>query len=309
MSWHTSEALAVAACCAAFLMPVVTVDAQRGEPGGTDPTGLVAEIAQNQRPVLRVCAHPENLPFSNAQGEGFENRLADLLAEELHAMLVYTWWSQRRGFIRDTLNKGRCDVIMGVPSDSELVSTTSPYYRSTFVFVARRSERLRMVSLDDDRLRTLRIGVHSLGGLGRVPPAEALAQRGIADNVRSYPLFGDYSRPGSMRAPIDAVARGEIDVAIVWGPIAGYFARSTDVPLDLIALPESQSPQLPMSAAIAIGVRRGDVVLRNKLDQILARDRARIERLLEAYGVPLAADAIDSADAAGDGPELPTQER
>jgi mxaJ protein len=290
LSRRSSRVPVVAASCAVLLMRFVAVEAQ-------------------ERPVLRVCAHPENLPFSNAQGEGFENRLADLLAEELHTMLVYTWWPQRRGFVRDTLNQGRCDVIMGVPSDSELVSTTSPYYRSTYVFVARRSERLGMASLDDDRLRKLRIGVHSLGGLGRVPPAAALERRGIVDNVRSYPLFGDYSRPGSMRAPIDAVARGEIDVAIVWGPIAGYFARSTDVPLDLTPLPKSQGSKLPMSAAIAVGVRRGDVVLRNKLDRILARDRARIERLLEAYGVPLAADGIDSPDAAGDGPELPTQER
>lgn len=305
MSWRGRVALAIAACAAALLVRVV--DAQRGEPGGTEPGQAAAERASFQRPVLRVCAHPQNLPFSNAQGEGFENRLADLLAQELHAILVYTWWPQRRGFIRDTLYRGRCDVIMGVPSNSELVSTTSPYYKSTYVFVTRRSERARIVSIDDDRLRDLRIGLHGVsGGLGQLPPAEALARRGIADNVRSYPLDGNDSRPNSMRAPIDAVARGEIDVAIVWGPIAGYFARKADVPLDLSVVPElkSQALRLPMSASIAIGVRRGDLLLRDNLDQILARERARIEELLVGYGVPLVEDAIGEA---GAGPELPTR--
>lgn len=301
--------MALAACSAALLVRVVAVDAQRREPGAADPKQAAAEIAPpGGRIVLRVCAHPENLPFSNAQGEGFENRLADLLAEELHAVLVYTWWPQRRGFIRDTLNSGRCDVIMGVPGNSELASTTSPYYRSTYVFVTRQSDRLQIVSIDDDRLRKLRIGLHSVGGgLGRVPAAEALARRGIADNVRSYPLYGDYSRPASMRAPIDAVAHGEIDVAIAWGPIAGYFSRNTEVPLVLTAVPESHASKLPMSASIAIGVRRGDLLLRNKLDQALARDRARIERLLVEYGVPLVADAVSSPQGAGEGPDLPTR--
>lgn len=297
MSWRRRAALAIA-CSAAFILRVIAVDA--------------TEIAPSRRPVLRVCAHPDNLPFSNAQGEGFENRLADLLAQESHAMLVYAWWPQRRGFIRDTLYSGRCDVVMGVPSNSDLVSTTSPYYRSTFVFVTRQADRLRIVSLDDDPLRRLRIGLHSVGsGLGRLPPAEALALRGIANKVRSYPLYGDYSKPGAMRAPIDAVARGEIDVAIVWGPIAGYFARNADVPLALNAVPEAKSPapRLPMSASIAIGVRRGDLLLRDNLDQILARDRARIRELLEGYGVPVVADSGGAEVGGGEGPELPARER
>ena len=106
MSWRRRGALAVAACAAALLVRIVAVEAQRWEPGVTDPKQSAAKIASDMRPMLRVCAHPGNLPFSNAQGEGFDNRLAALLAEELHAMLVYTWWPQRRGFIRDTLNQG-----------------------------------------------------------------------------------------------------------------------------------------------------------------------------------------------------------
>jgi mxaJ protein len=239
--------------------------------------------------VLRVCADPNNLPFSNRAGQGFENALARLVARDLHRTVHYTWWPQRRGFIRNTLRAGTCDVVMGLPSSFELAQPTRPYYRSAYVFVSRRSEQLRLVSLDDPRLRHLRIGLHVIGDdYNNVPPAEALASRGIVGNITGYTIYGDYSTPNPPRALIDAVARGDIDVAIAWGPLAGFFARQQSTPLDLVPVsPQVDVPFLPMVFDIAMGVRRGDTALRAALDQVIVHRRREIRTLLTRYGVPL----------------------
>lgn len=241
------------------------------------------------RRVLRVCADPNNLPFSNARGEGFENRLAALIAAELDADLAYTWQPQRRGFIRETLRAGRCDVVLGVPSAFELTANTRPYYRSTYVFVTRRDAPLGdLRSFDDPRLRTLRIGVPLIGDDGaNAPPAHALARRGIVRNVVGYTVYGDYTEDSPPRRLVDAVARGELDVAIAWGPLAGYVARGQTVPLNLIPVsPQVDLPFLPFVFDIAIGVRRGEEDFRCELDGVLRRRRAHIDALLREYGVP-----------------------
>jgi mxaJ protein len=150
--------------------------------------------------VLRVCADPNNLPYSNRAGEGFENRIAELLAADRHASLDYTWWPQRRGFVRNTLNTGACDVVMGVPAALELTSTTRPYYRSSYMFVSRRDRRLGLHSFDDPRLRELRIGVQMIGDdFANSPPAHALSSRGIVRNVVGYSVYGDYAQPRPCR--------------------------------------------------------------------------------------------------------------
>lgn len=261
------------------------------------PSDFYAERTRREASAaeeLRVCADPNNLPFSNQRGEGFENKLAELIAADLGRNVSYTWWPQRRGFIRHTLSGRHCDLVMGVPARFELVQTTRPYYRSTYVFITRRKDALTLTSLDDPRLRGLRIGLHAIGDdYSNVPPAQALAARGLISNVRGYSIYGDYSQPDPPRALIDALARGEIDVAIAWGPLGGYFARRADTPLVVTPLPQSQDPLLPTTFAISMGMRREDKKFQQQVETAIARHRAEIHALLESYGVPLVAAPED----------------
>jgi quinoprotein dehydrogenase-associated probable ABC transporter substrate-binding protein len=243
---------------------------------------------------LRVCADPNNLPFSNERGEGFENRLAEMLGRHLHRVVTYTWWPQRRGFIRNTLSAGKCDVVMGVPAEYELVRTTQPYYRSTYVFVTRRGTR-HIDSLDDPMLRRLRIGLHTIGDdYANVPPMQALANRGIIANIHGYSIYGDYSQPNPPAALIAAVAHNEIDVAIAWGPLGGYFATREERPLMVTPLARGREGVLRFAYDIAMGVRRGDEDLRSTLNMFITRQRRAIAALLREYGVPLVARRQES---------------
>jgi mxaJ protein len=237
---------------------------------------------------LRVCADPNNLPFSNNRQQGFENRIADLVARDLHAKLTYVWWAQRRGFVRNTLNQNQCDLVIGVPSSFELARTTIPYYRSTYVFVTRRDRRLKVASFDDPQLRRLRIGVQLIGDdATNTPPAHALSQRHIISNVRGYSVYGDYRQPNPPARLIDAVANGEVDVGIAWGPLAGYFAQREPVPLAITPVsPQIDLPFLPFVFDISMGVRRGNDALRDELNGVITRRRSEIERILSDYGVP-----------------------
>ena len=248
---------------------------------------LSAGIAVPQR-LLRVCADPNNLPFSNARLEGFENALADLVARDLGARVEYTWWAQRRGFVRNTLNAGECDVLMGVPASFELALATRPYYRSTYVFVTRRSRGPAVGSFDDPVLRQVRVGVQIIGDDGaNAPPAHALARRGIVDNVAGFSVYGDYREESPPARIVEAVAAGEVDVAVVWGPLAGYFAPRQPEPLVLEPVsPQIDLPFLPFVFDISMAVRHGDEELKEELNGILERRRAEIDALLDRYGVP-----------------------
>jgi len=246
---------------------------------------------------VRVCADPNNLPFTNAKREGFENKIAELLARDLGARVEYTWWAQRRGFIRNTLNARRCDVVMGLPARVDLAQTTRPYYRSSYVFVTRRARHLDIASFDDARLRQLRIGVPLIGDdSASAPPAHALARRGVVSNVSGYSVFGDYREDTPPAALIVAVARGDIDVAAAWGPLAGYAAKRSGVPLTVtpIIAGEQFSPQ-QFQFEIAMGVRKGDHALRDRLNDFIAEHGAEIRTLLQSYGVPLVEDRLSSA--------------
>jgi quinoprotein dehydrogenase-associated probable ABC transporter substrate-binding protein len=233
---------------------------------------------------LRVCADPNNLPFSNQQLEGFENKIAGLIASELNANVEYTWWPQRRGFIRNTLKAGSCDLVLGVPRSFELALTTSPYYRSTYVFVYRKGKGIRVRSLDDPVLRRVKIGVQMVGDdFANTPPAHALANRKIIHNVKGYTLYGDYAQPNPPARIVDAVAAGEVDVAIVWGPLAGYFVKRQSVPLEIVPVsPQVDLPFLPFVYDISMGVRRGDERLKVELEKILEQKRPEIESIPSA---------------------------
>lgn len=252
----------------------------------------LALAACSRQPVLRVCADPNNLPFSNRAGEGFENRLVQMLARDLGARVDYTWWAQRRGYVRNTLKDRRCDLWPGVATQVDLLATTEPYYRSTYVFVTRADRGLDIASFDDPRLRRLTIGVQMVGNDAQnTPPAHALARRGIIANVRGYMLYGDYARPNPPAEIVEAVDRGDIDAAVVWGPLAGYFAARAKHPLTLTPVrPWLDGPQWPMVFDVSMGVRRDDARLRDRLDRFIEQRRSEIDALLFAYHVPRAPD-------------------
>ncbi|PYP81750.1 MAG: quinoprotein dehydrogenase-associated putative ABC transporter substrate-binding protein [Gemmatimonadetes bacterium] len=256
--------------------------------------------------VLRVCADPNNLPFSNERQEGFENRIAELVARELKSELRYVWWAQRRGYIRNTLRAGLCDLFVGMPTGLDMVLVTRPYYRSTYAFVTKRGGP-RIQSFDDARLKRLRIGVQIIGDdFANAPPAEALAHRGIVGNVRGYSVLGSYRDPNPPSRIVRAVSNGEVDVAVVWGPLAGYFARRSTVPLRVVPVsPEVDVPYLPFVFDIAMGVRRGETALRDSLDAVISRRQRDIDRILADYGVPRA-DTPATVGSLERGPERST---
>jgi mxaJ protein len=240
--------------------------------------------------TLRVCSDPNNLPFSNARGEGFENKIAQLVASDLHEKLQYTWWAQRRGYLRNTITANKCDVWIGVPSGLGPLLTTQPYYRSTYVFMTRTSDPIRVTSFNDPVLRRVRVGVQLVGDDGaNTPPAHALSRRHIIRNVRGYHLEADYRRPNPPARIVDALADSEIDVAVVWGPMAGYFATREPVPLRMTPVsPQVDLPFLPFVFDIAMGARRSDSLLVRRLDSVIVRRRPEIDRILASYGVPRA---------------------
>jgi mxaJ protein len=242
--------------------------------------------------VLRVCADPADLPFSNRAEAGFENAIVGVVAKALDARVEYVWWPQLRGFARKTLGRNACDLWPGVASDLDTMTMTAPYYRSSYVFVTREDRRLDIRSFDDPRLASLVVGVQMIGNdATNTPPAHALARRGIASNVRGYMVYD----AGAEASPIvAAVADGTLDVAIVWGPTAGYFAKRSRVPLSLTPTPASDAA-LPMAFAISMGVRKGNTSLESDIDGALDRERSAIDHILDAFGVPRTANDAATA--------------
>jgi quinoprotein dehydrogenase-associated probable ABC transporter substrate-binding protein len=273
-----SRALAIAS---ALLLPLAAPAQQGPTPVGEDR-------------VLRVCEDPNNMPFSNRAGEGFENKIAELLARELGWTLEYAWFPQRMGFIRNTLrgrepdsNRFKCDLVMGVPHGFELASTTQPYYRSTYALVYAKGKGLDgvtapegLLSLDPAKLKSLKLGVVS-----QTPPADWLLKHRLFDQVVSYQRqSGDPERyPGEI-VEKDLVA-GTIDVAFVWGPIAGYFAQRVKSPV-LVVVPFKPDPEIQFDFRIAMGVRFGEREWKERIERLIEANRPRIQAILAAYGVP-----------------------
>jgi mxaJ protein len=250
---------------------------------------LAADIAPRAQ-ALRVCADPDNLPFSHEDGSGFENRIAQLLADDLKLPLQYEWLPDRRGFVRKTLGARLCDVIIGVPVGFERAATTQPYYRSSYVFVERAGAAPPLRSFDDPRLARMRVGVQLIGNdLAASPPGYALARHGHTSNVRGFPIPGE--EPAAARI-VGAIASGELDAAMLWGPQAGYFASRALVPMRVSVLPAPPDVAgLPFEFSIAMGVRRGDPQLRELLNDFIRRRQADIDRILAEYAVPRVAGA------------------
>jgi len=252
--------------------------------------------------ALRVCADPDNLPFSDKEGEGFENKIASLLAEDLGLKLEYFYWPHRRGFLRSTIKASECDVLMGIPKGMDGFLVTRPYYRSSYQFVSRVDRDLDITSLDDPRLKTLKIGVNTIGyDYNNSPAARSLGARGIVGLTGFSTFYTDENRPNGI---IEAVSEGNIDLAIVWGPLAGYFAKQSPVPLSLSPLPDLDPPtRTPYAYDVVVGVRKQEKDLHARIDRALERKKDDIAKILAEFSVPVAganrlAAATDATTAA-----------
>ncbi len=237
--------------------------------------------------VIRVCADPDNMPLSNQKGEGFEQKIAELVAKEWKAKIEYAWWPVRRGFFSRALNGRYCDVAIQAPSLFDMAGVTKPYFRSGYVFVTRKDRDLDIKSLADPRLKKLKIGVNLLNSdAENTPPAMALSRYGVVGNLVGYSTF--YTETERPEDIINDVAKKTTDVAIVWGPLAGYFAKSSPVPLLITPLAERDSlSDYPFRFNIGMGVRRRDRALRDSLQAVLDRRGPEIQAILKQYGVPL----------------------
>jgi mxaJ protein len=255
---------------------------------GAPPLAAQAQLRPGlEKPgVIRVCADPDNMPLSNQKGEGFEQKIAELIAKDWNAKIEYAWWPVRRGFFARALNGRYCDVAIQAPADFDMAAVTRPYFRSGYVFVTRKDSGLDIKSLADPRLKKLRIGVNILNSdAENTPPAMALSRYGVVGNLTGFPTFyTDTVRPEDI---ITAVAKKSIDVGIAWGPLAGYFAQRSPVPLTLQPLAERDSlTDFPFRFSIGIAVRRRDKALRDSLQTVLDRRKPEIQAILKEYSIP-----------------------
>lgn len=253
--------------------------------------------------VLRVCQDPNNMPFSNRDLQGFENKIAALLAADLGWQIAYTWYPQRMGFIRNTLRarepdsqQYKCDLVTGVPSGFDMGATTQPYYRSTYAMAYVKGKGLDGVQTLDDLLKlaperraTLRLGV-----FGGSPVTDWLLEHELIDRMVPYqPQSGDPAEyPGEMVEK--DLAKGAIDIAFIWGPIAGYFASHAPA-ASIVAIPLAPQPGMQFEFDIAMATRFGEAAYKQKIDEAIARNRSQINAILAQYGVPLLDRPLRSA--------------
>ena len=274
---------------------------------GLHPQPVQAQLRPNiAKPgTIRVCADPDNMPLSNQRGEGFEQKIAELVAKEWNAKIEYAWWPVRRGFFARALNGRYCDIAIQAPAEFDMAGVTKPYFRSGYVFVTRKDKGLDIKSLADPRLKRLKIGVNILNSdAENTPPAMALSRYGVVGNLTGYPTFyTDTIRPEDI---ITAVTRKEIDVAIAWGPLAGYFAAKSPVPLTLRPLAERDSlTDFPFRFSIGMGVRRRDRALRDSLQTVLDQRAPEIQAILKEFRVPLFPSPPEQKPEAKGAPDTP----
>ena len=244
--------------------------------------GRIGEVRRVEDPTeFKVCADPDNMPYSNSKQEGFEDKIAAVLAQELGKKLSFQYAYYRQGFLRNTLNANRCDYVMSTTSDNDSMRTSVPYYRSGFVFVYRKSSGYNITDWDAPDLRKGIIGI-----VGQSPPTRPLADHNLMENARPYRLQRDLNFPPSQL--IDDLVKGDIDVAIVWGPIAGYFAKQAAMPLVVVPIPEYEDKNVKGKENwnISIGVRNKDKARAEELNKAIANRQADIDKILDQYGVP-----------------------
>ena len=233
---------------------------------------------------IRVCADPDNLPYSNQELQGFENKIAEIVGQELGRSVSYYWWPHQMGLVRKTLNANQCDVLIAIPKGYDPVLWTKPYYRSTHVMAYLKDRNLGLRTLDDEALKGMKIGVHV-----NTPPYDVLANRGLAENFTSYRLFFDARDLDPAVRPqrvLEDVVSGALDVAVTWGPLVGYYARKHPAPA-LEVVPLDDDPTEPMTFEFSMGVRKGDRELKAQLEGVIERRQVEIRKVFEDYGVPL----------------------
>lgn len=233
------------------------------------------------RSALRVCSDPGNMPFSNQKGEGFENKIAELIAAKLGVPVRYTWFPQATGFLRNTLRARRCDVVIGMVSGAELVLSTNPYYRSTYVMVTRKKDGIAADRLDDPALTSLKIGL-----IAGTPPAGVAARNGLMAHATPYDLMVDTRYDSPSHRMVDDLAAGRIDVALLWGPLAGYFAARQGDALTITPLVHEAKADR-MEYFIAMGVRPGEHRWKHEIDQVVSANKDQITAILREYHVPM----------------------
>jgi quinoprotein dehydrogenase-associated probable ABC transporter substrate-binding protein len=277
-SWITGV-VAAAAMAVGFAL-VLPIDALAQADNGAGSLELVDPN------VLRACGDPRNLPFSNEKGEGFENKLAELFAAKLGKKLSYTYFPQATGFVRKTLGSYRCDVIIGFPQGDEQAQVTVPYYRTSYALISKPGSGLEDVTtISDPKLKDKRIGI-----VARTPPSTYMALNGLLAKAKSYPLFVDTRADSSPQAMIDDLANGVIDCGILWGPMAGYYAKQSTPPLVVVPLvKETSGPQ--MTYRIGMGVRPADQEFKRTLNKLIMENQAEINKLLISYNIPILDEA------------------
>jgi len=269
---------------AAFCLVAVTVLASVKSFGqGLERPQSALELIDPK--VFSVCADPHNMPFSTDKGEGFENKLAELFANKLGKGIAYAWYPQATGFVRNTLAAHRCDVIMGAPQGDDMVQVTNPYYRTAYALVFKQGRGLEGVdTLEDTRLKGKRIGI-----VAGTPPGNNMATNGLMANAKPYPLVVDTRVDSSAEAMMRDLEAGDIDVGVLWGPMAGYYAQQARSPMTVVPLvKETTGPRL--AYRIAMGVRFADQDWKRLLNRMIADNQPAINKLLLSYGVPLLDD-------------------
>jgi quinoprotein dehydrogenase-associated probable ABC transporter substrate-binding protein len=262
-----------------YLLPLVLLV-------NSQPTWSKATYEVRNKEFLTVCGDPNHMPFSNKAMEGFENRIAQLIANDLKRKLRYNWWPQTIGFVRNTLSIRLCDLVMGVTSVNELLQNTNPYYRSVYTLVYRENAGLRIKALDDPALKSLKIGV-----VAGTPPATLLSKYGLLDQVHPYHRTVDTRLYSPATDAVEDVAQGKIDIAVIWGPIAGYAASKQETPLSVIPLP-AKVDTIPLAFNVSMGIRRRETNWKHQLNQELQKLSSEIEKILLDYNIPL----LDSND-------------
>lgn len=242
---------------------------------------------------LKFCAEPNNMPFSNDRGEGFENRIATLVAADMRATATFVWIPEWRGFIRKGLGAGLCDVVPGVPVNFHRVRPTNPYYTASYAFV-QPAAAAAITSFDDSNLRGKRIGVQLVGNDGaNTPPMTELVRRGITGGIKGYMVFGDWSKPDPLLPVVEGVARGDVDISVVWGPVADYYAARQNPPLRVTHIDNIPD----MTFSISMGVRKPDTSLADEINRSLDRRQADIRNILADYHIQTSAMPKKSAAA------------